>query len=246
MKETRLIMGMPVTVSIADKKASQEDLEAVFSYLNDVDQRFSTYKNESEIMKINRKEISEYSDDMKEIFALADKTQKETNGFFNINRPDGLIDPSGIVKGWAIKKSSDILIGRGQKNFYVNVGGDIQVVGKNEDGEDWSVGIRNPFNKEEIVKVVYPRNSGIATSGVSERGGHIYNPFDNNEELDELVSLTVIGKDVLEADRFATAAFAMGRKGLEFIELTPNLEAYGIDRDGMATMTTGFPSYTNK
>jgi thiamine biosynthesis lipoprotein len=75
------------------------------------------------------------------------------------------------------------------------------------------------------------------------RGAHIYNPRDAADQLDEIVSLTVIGPDVLEADRMATAAFAMGRLGVYFIEALPDFEAYMIDRSGQATMTTHFSDY---
>ena len=57
------------------------------------------------------------------------------------------------------------------------------------------------------------------------------------------MSLTVIGPDVLEADRYATAAFAMGREGIYFIERTPGLEGYEIDSSGMARMTSGLKKY---
>ena len=55
--------------------------------------------------------------------------------------------------------------------------------------------------------------------------------------------LTVIGPDVLEADRYATAAFAMGRQGVHFIEKTLGLEAYEIDSFGTARMTSGLKKY---
>ena len=57
------------------------------------------------------------------------------------------------------------------------------------------------------------------------------------------MSLTVIGPDVLEADRYATAAFAMGRGGIHFIERTPGLEGYEIDGSGTARMTAGLKKY---
>ena len=50
----------------------------------------------------------------------------------------------------------------------------------------------------------------------------------------------MIGPDVYEADRFATAAFAMGAHGIQFIERRPGLEGYQIDRNGIATFTSGF------
>ncbi len=238
---------MPVTVEIADTSATHASLEKAFDYFTYVDQTFSTYKKDSEISRINRGKISEsaYSEDMKEIFACAEETKKLTSGYFDIKTPDGSIDPSGIVKGWAIRNAAHILTSLGYKNIYVDAGGDIQTFGKNAAGKEWSIGIRNPFNREEIVKVVYPHGKGIATSGTSIRGSHIYNPHTKQAVDTTVVSLTVIGGDVYEADRFATAAFAMDEGGIAFIENLEGFEGYAIDTKGIATMTSGFDTYTH-
>ena len=53
----------------------------------------------------------------------------------------------------------------------------------------------------------------------------------------------MIGPDVLEADRFATAAFAMGKAGIVFIEQMPGLEGYAVTGNGRATLTSGFGAY---
>jgi thiamine biosynthesis lipoprotein len=50
----------------------------------------------------------------------------------------------------------------------------------------------------------------------------------------------VIGPNVYDADRFATAAFAMGRNGIEFIEKLAGFEGYLIDQERQATYTSGF------
>lgn len=248
LRETRIIMGMPLILEVADTDARHEDAEAVFAYLRDVDERFSTYKETSEISRINRGEIAEdeYSDAIREVFALAAKTKGETNGYFDITRPDGSLDPSGIVKGLAIQRAAEMLAARGYENFYIEIAGDIQTRGMNAAGEPWSIGIRSPYNHEEIVKVVYPHGAGIATSGTAARGQHIYNPHHPGEELHEVVSLTVIGPDILEADRFATAAFAMGTQGIEFIEQLSGCEAYEINAHGIARMTSGLSQYLAK
>lgn len=237
-------MGMPIEIEIVDSSA-QTALEAAFTYLVSVDKRFSTYKKDSEISRMNRGEItlSEASADMREVFVLAEKTKKETNGYFNICRPDGRIDPSGIVKGWAILNTAALIRNSGHENYFVNAGGDIAMNGATAEGKDWSVGIRNPFNINEIVKVVHPRGKGIATSGSYIRGNHIYNPHTPKQELKEIVSITVIGPDVLEADRFATAAFAMGKRGIIFIENLSGFEGYMIDVEGVASMTSGFKAF---
>ncbi|MFZ2769929.1 MAG: FAD:protein FMN transferase [Minisyncoccia bacterium] len=241
---------MPTTVEVVDSGATKETLEKVFDYFTSVDEKFSTYKETSEISAINRGElkIENSSEEMKEVFSLAEKTKQETNGFFDIKKPDGSIDPSGLVKGWAVHNGALILDKLGFKNFSVDVGGDIEFRGLNEQKEKWSVGIRNPFQREEIVKVVYLGGDGpmgIATSGTYIRGQHIYNPHEMGP-LEEVLSLTVIGSNIYEADRFATAAFAMGREGIYFIEKLDGFEGYMIDKNGQGTATTGFENYTKK
>jgi thiamine biosynthesis lipoprotein len=176
---------------------------------------------------------------------LSEKTKNETLGYFDIKKPDGMLDPSGVVKGWAIQNAAEFLLKEGYRNFYVDAGGDIQSHGLNAVGNEWSVGIRNPFDVEKITKVLYARGQGIATSGSYIRGQHIYNPHIPEKKLQDLVSLTVIGSNILEADRFATAAFAMGKEGINFIEQLPGFEGYAIDSSGMATMTSNFEIYTN-
>ena len=180
---------------------------------------------------------------MRDIFALAERTKKDTNGYFDIRHPDGSLDPSGVVKGWAILEVAKLLSARGAHDFMVDAAGDIATSGVNEEGKEWTIGIRSPFDQETVVKVVHPRGKGIATSGSYIRGAHIYNPHDPSRSLDEVVSLTVIGPDVLEADRYATAAFAMGKEGISFIATLPGFEGYAVDTHGTATMTPGFPAY---
>ncbi len=236
-------MGMPISVEVVG--ASPETLDAIFEYFTSVDTRFSTFKSDSEISRINRGEISldAYSDDMREIFSLAEKTRDETRGYFSIQRPDGSIDPSGLVKGWAIRNAARLAEQLGHTNYFIDAGGDIQSHGVDEQGRCWTIGIRNPFNHAEIVKVVQPNGKGVATSGTYLRGQHIYNPHQPGATLDDIVSITVIGPDIYEADRFATAAFAMGREGILFIESLGGHEGYTIDANSVATMTSGFEQH---
>lgn len=251
MKDTKIIMGMPITIEIVDKNANVNSLTLGFDYFKYVDDKFSTYKNNSEIMKINRGEIREenYSNDMKEVFKLSEKTKKETNNYFDIKKPDGSYDPSGLVKGWAIHNVVLLFKKNGYKNFCIEAGGDIETNGVNDIGKLWTVGIRNPFKNEEIVKILESKDKGIATSGTYIRGAHIYNPNNKknkNEKIEDIVSLTVIGDNIYEADRFATAAFAMGKDGIIFIENLPGFEGYMIDKNGIATMTNNFEQYVKQ
>ena len=238
-------MGMPITVEVVDQYTKIDVFEKVFSYFEYIDNKFSTYKKDSEISLINegKIELLKASSDMKKVLNFAEETKKETHGYFDVYH-DGRINPSGIVKGWAIYNAAKILIKHGFSNFYIEAGGDIQVFGKNKLRKSWKAGIKSPFRRKKIVKILYLTNCGIATSGNYERGMHIYNPL-NKKRADEIASMTVVGPNVYEADRFATAAFAMGKKGIGFIEKQKNLEGYMINKQGQVTFTSGFEKLTN-
>jgi thiamine biosynthesis lipoprotein len=231
-------MDMPITIKVArhEERKTKKDLERVFNYFHYVDDQYSPFKETSQVAKLNRGE--EVSKEMKLILSLSQDLRDQTGGYFDIKKPDGKIDPSGIVKGWAIKNAADILRKAGYERFYIDAGGDAEIVGKN-----WKWGIRNPFDVSQIVKVLNLSDCGIATSGTYERGQHIYNPITKKIEITDIFSLTVIGPNVYEADKFSTPAFAMGKEGIMFIEKMPGLEGYMIDKDGIATMTTGFGRY---
>lgn len=236
-------MGMPVILELVDHAATDQEATDVFNFLKGIDNRFSTYKQNSEITQVNDGRINKdgYSEEMKHIFELAGQTNKESNGYFHIGKI-GSCDPSGIVKGWAILEAAKILRQRGFKNYYLEIAGDIQTGGNDSSGRPWQIGIRSPLNSDEIIKVVSLTDNGIATSGNYERGQHIYNPK-NGQLVNEVASVTIIAPNIYEADRFATAAFAMGEKGIMFIEKQPELEGYTINKEGIATMTTGFEKY---
>ncbi|PJE76098.1 FAD:protein FMN transferase [Candidatus Uhrbacteria bacterium CG10_big_fil_rev_8_21_14_0_10_48_11] len=231
MQQARLIMGMPVTVAVVDDNVDSSVFDKLFSYCKSVDEQFSTYKATSEVSLVNHGERAEkeYSSELREVLSLAKATQRATNGYFNTGTTGGTIDPSGIVKGWAIQREAQQLDQLGYKHFYIDAGGDIQSRSENEHKEAWSIGIRNPFHHDEIINVVYPHGAGVATSGTSVRGQHIYNPYHPTEPITGIVSLTVIASDVLEADRFAAAAFATGARGIEFI-VTREWFSIGIGR----------------
>ncbi len=235
---------MPITVEIVDINADQKSLDLIFEYFTFIDNKFSTYKKESEISQINMGLINEakYSKEMREIFELSEKTKQETEEYFDIRKPNGFLDPSGLVKGWAIHNASNTLKSMGYKNFYIEAGGDIETFGKNKEGKPWTIGIRNPFNTDELIKILEVENKGVATSGNYIRGNHIYDPL-NKDVVADIASLTVIGPNIYEADRFATAAFAMGKDGIFFIENLPGFEGYIVDKNGTATMTHGFNKY---
>lgn len=244
MRETRIIMGMPVSVAVPDDRVRGEDLAAVFAEFTAADDQFGMLKNDSEISRINRGEIieKEVTPRMREILALCEKTRRDTGGYFDILRADGTFDLCGVVKAWAIRNASHRLAGIGFANFCIAAGGDIQCHGLNDEGRDWTVGIRNPALPHEMT-VLRPMDHGVATCVNYIRGNHVFDRHTGLYGWDNIVSLTVIGRDVLQADCYAAAAFAMGRGGVDFIDRTMGLEGYEIDAHGAVRMTSGLTHF---
>jgi thiamine biosynthesis lipoprotein len=244
-------MGMPITISIPDGDGASRGMETssldaaneVFEYFRHVDARFSPYKADSEVSRIDRGElrVEDSSADMQEIVRLSEDTRRLTDGFFDI-RFNGRFDPSGLVKGWSIRRAALLLDEMGFRNYCVDAGGDMQVSGCEAGSNPWRIGLRNPFDPETIIRVVAISDRGIATSGTYIRGDHIYNPV-SGERAKGIASMTVVAPNVYEADRLATAAFAMGLEGIEFIASIPTCEGYMVDHDGIATFTNGFARY---
>jgi thiamine biosynthesis lipoprotein len=235
-------MGMPITIICADDQVSATVIDSIFDFFKEVDARYSPYIDTSDVGKINRGEliVEHYSQELHSILELAESTKQQTNGYFDVWH-NGVFDPSGIVKGWAIQQAARLLA-KHASNFYVEAGGDIQVQGHSASGHPWRIGVRNPFDRTQTVAVVALENGAIATSGTVIRGQHIYDP--HGQALpDDVVSLSVIGPKIVDADRFATAAFAMGKKGITFIESLPGFEGYMVDKNKIATMTSGWQKY---
>jgi FAD:protein FMN transferase len=242
---TKVLMGIPITVKLVGVPVPRRVLGSVFDWFAAVDARYSPYKPDSEVSRINAGlPRSDWSAEMQTVLALCEETKRQTRGYFDAYH-HGRLDPSGLVKGWAIKQAADLLLQRDCEDFYIDAGGDIQTHGLNQDGEPWRIGIRNPFARSEIIKVVaVQHNEGVATSGAYIRGQHIYNPLIAGTAPKDFISVTVIGPDIYEADRFATAVYAMGTPGAAFIESLPGFEAYLVGREKRAILTSGWSRYT--
>lgn len=243
MKDTKIIMGMPITIEVG-QPCKQQDLEQVFDYFRTVDQRYSPYKATSELSQHNNgRPLVERSSEFRHILRLCELTRQQTGGYFDICQADGTLDTSGLVKGWAIQNAANLLHLYGYNEFSIEAGGDIQVSKPVANQQPWTIGIRNPFDITQIVKTLKIYCEGVATSGTYIRGQHIYDPLNDYAHPQSVVSLTVVGPLVFHADRLATAAFAMGVQGINFIEGIPGYEGYMIDANQMATFTTGFERY---
>jgi thiamine biosynthesis lipoprotein len=237
MRRTEDVMGMPVTIDLRD---GDRGVEAAFAELRRIDAEFSPFGPDSAVQRINdgRLRVEDATPEVAEVLARCDRYEAATDGFFSAWR-GAVLDPSGFVKGWAIARACAILDAHGHRSYFVDAGGDVRTRGENGSGAPWRIGIRHPVDHASIVRIVVGRDLAVATSGTYEKGWHIYDPH-TGEPADELVSLTVVGPSIVEADVQATAAFAMGRRAIAYLEALPGCEAYAIGPDLRASWTSGF------
>jgi thiamine biosynthesis lipoprotein len=153
---------------------------------------------------------------------------------------NGTLDPTGLVKGWAIERASQLLRDCGSLNHAVNGGGDMQLAGEAEPGRrPWRVGITDPQNGSRVITVLTARDSAVATSGTAERGAHIVDPL-TGRAATGLASASVVGPSLTFADAYATAAFVMGESAVRWIEGVLDYETLLVEADGELSRSSGW------
>jgi FAD:protein FMN transferase len=248
------VMGMPWMFDICDTTVGADALRSVIQWLHWVDATFSTYRADSQIARLNRRELTreQLHPDVREVLDRCEQLRRDTGGYFDIAAPyrarsapdaghggPGSVDPSGLVKGWAIARAAEQLRDAGALNFSVNAGGDALLSGHPDGDDRWRVGIQHPRSPTEIAITLGLRDQAIATSGTYVRGAHIHDPLTGSAPSG-LLSVTIVGPDIATADAYATAAFAMGatRAG-HFCAGLDGYDAVLIRDDDTVITTTG-------
>lgn len=225
------VMGTVVTLDIRAPFVSEEVVERAIRVLHDIDRRFSLYRSDSELGRLAERSLSEQdlSADVRWVLAACDDLARQTHGAFDArrHRTDGIVDPSALVKGWAVELAVAELERGGACNLFIGAGGDIVTRGEPTPGDSWQVGIRHPRLPDQVVAVIELRDGAIATSGRYERGAHLQDPR-THRPARGLQSFSVIGPDLAWADAYATAGFVMGMDGLGWVDQRPGYGALAI------------------
>lgn len=211
-------MGTVFSIDVRLPGVDPGAVDDVFRWLHWVDETFSTYKPDSQISRLSRGEIrlADCVPEVQEILIRCEQLESETSGYFSAYA-SGRLDPSGLVKGWAGQRASEMLAAAGSRNHCVNGGGDVHCAGFAERGKLWRVGIADPLCHRKVIAVVAGSDLAVATSGDAERGAHIVNPI-NGSNPSALASVTVVGPNLGTTDAYATAAFAMGQDAPAWID----------------------------
>lgn len=132
---------------------------------------------------------------------------------------DLYVDLSSIAKGFGVDVVAGILDKYHVSGYLVEIGGELSVYGNKLDGSPWRVAIEQPdVDDREIQQVIAPGDNAIATSGdyrnyYEEEGrqfSHLIDPRDGYPIDHRLASVTVLHKQSMVADGYATAMMVLG------------------------------------
>ena len=150
------------------------------------------------------------------------------------------INFNAVAQGYSVDVMAQILEQMEIENYYIELGGELKVKGKNKFGNWWVIGIDRPDGKNlerDLAQRISLENSAMATSGNyrkfyevdGKRYSHTLNPKTGYPAENSLLSATVITNDCGTADALATAFMVMGQeRSVDFLKNHPNTKAYLI------------------
>ena len=169
---------------------------------------------------------------------------------------DLYVDLSGIAKGYGVDQVAELLEHLGIMDYMVEIGGEIRVKGKNNQGQPWQIAVEKPtVEKRMIEKILSITDTGMATSGdyrnyfevEGVRFSHTIDPRTGRPINHTLASVTVLSETSMEADGLATAFMVMGPEdGYKFAELhrIPAFFIIKTDQGFDELMSTAFTAST--
>ncbi len=241
MRRVEHIMGFPISVLIDDGDIAADRgiaaADRVFAWLREVDERFSPFRPDSEVCRLDRGELEphELSPDLVEVLDLCEHYRLASRGAFQARLPGRGLDPCAVVKGWSVQRAAERLMAEGTAKFCLNAGGDVAT-----GGGPWRVGVRHPERPDRLCVVLDVSGGAVATSARYERGDHIVDGR-TGRPASGLLSVTVVAPTLTEADATATAAFAMGAEGVEWAAAREGCEVFAVDSERRVFRTPGLP-----
>jgi FAD:protein FMN transferase len=237
-------MGTAVSFSVVSDKPRDVTAAAIRSacaVLHRADDIFSTWNSQSPVSRMRRGEAQagDLPAEVTEVLRQCDAARRATDGWFDPWAAPGGVDPTGLVKGWAVERALGVLKDAGIAAAMVNGGGDLAVFGHppGSDGTGWRIGIRHPWRPDGLAAIVTGVTAAIATSGRYERAQHLYSP--PGKQIAPVASATVTGPSLATADAIATALAVGGDDMLRLITGLDGYECYLIRGDGSETDTGG-------
>ncbi len=135
------------------------------------------------------------------------------------------IDFGGVVKEYAVDRVAALCRNAGVQHGFINLGGDIKIIGPHPDGSPWRIGIRHPRSREGVIRRLSLRGGGLASSGDYERCiivdgvryGHVLNPK-TGWPVRHLAAVSVVGDFCVVAGSASTIAMLKEDNGPAWLE----------------------------
>lgn len=170
-----------------------------------------------------------------------------------------IIDFNAIAKGYGVDVIANFLDTQNVENYLVEIGGEIRTKGINlSSGNPWKIGVENPNfdGTQSVMKAISLTDEAMATSGtyrkfkVDENGNkyaHIINPKTGYSSKNNVLSVSVIAKECMIADAYATALMIMTVDELKnFVKEHSELKVFVIYENENKELKTlslnGFPN----
>ena len=241
-------MGTVFSITVVTSGRPAAELRPVIAaacaVLHRADAVFSTWDPGSQLSRFRRGEASlaELGAEVGEVLAECRVAKAASRGWFDPWAMPGGVDPTGLVKGWAIDRALAVLREAGIDGGLVNGGGDVAAFGSPAPAEPWRIGIRHPWRAGGLAAIVAV-TAAIATSGCYERGPHLIDPA-TGLPGSRAASATVTGPRLAMADALATAVAVGGECALAAVAALPGYEGYLIRPDGGERDTGGMAFVT--
>jgi thiamine biosynthesis lipoprotein len=238
------VMGVPISLALRGRHTRDAAADAawagVLAVLREADRVFSTYRADSVVSAIRRGElaVADAPPGVLDVLAVARRAERATGGAFSVWRtgPDGAraLDPSGVVKGWAVERAAAALRTLADTDFCLSAGGDM--VCRAAHGPAWRVGIEDPFDPSRLLAVVPVADAAVATSGTAHRGAHLVDARTGGRPA-AVAQVTVIAASLTWADVDATAAYALGEQAARWLGRRVGRCGLVVWADGTTTTT---------
>jgi thiamine biosynthesis lipoprotein len=246
-------MGMPISLAIRGRHAADDKGRAAWAeavaMLHETDCVFSTYRVDSFVSKLGRGEIAldDCPPEVAEVLALGEAARRQSRGAFRVRRVDAdgraILDPSGVVKGWAVERAAAPIRALKSTDFCLSAGGDLLCRTLDPHAAPWRIGIEDPHDTGRLVAVVPVCTGAVATSGTAHRGNHLVDARTGRPPAG-VASVTVVAASLIWADIDATAAFVQGHQAARWLQTRSGRTGLVVWADGSTTQVAsrGTPS----
>jgi len=238
------VMGLPVSLAVrgrhADDDAGRRAWQDVLDSLVRADHVFSTYRPDSWLSRLDRGEVDlvDCPPEVAEVLALGDAASDASGGAFGVSlpRPDGglRLDPSGVVKGWALERAAEALRALPGTDFCLSGGGDLLCRTLDPSAAPWHIGIEDPHHPRHLLAQVPVTTGAVATSGTAHRGAHLVDARTGAAPA-AVAQVTVVAASLTQADVDATSAFALGPEAASWLSTRPSTTGLVVWADGTTT-----------